>query len=341
MGRINNRDQVKLRSCIKMKIKPLFLFFILITSINFMGIIRESKSDIIEIQNTGTGNFLPEDSTNLRMTNANVIFNIDATNHQEKINIDFEGNYTIFNPDVSKEIMLVAPFSTDFKNLENSCLIKVKNETISHKCVEYNITNSYWKDYFDYMYWSSKKFLIINVTMPSNDSITIEYSFTAYIDTISSLDVLHINYDVGTSRSWNGTITEQVEFRVHGELPNSYSSFSGFAEEPVKYNCTLTNIEDGRSYSWDWKEEVIKVNTVYISYSFSNPWDRLLFIVIFPIFYGSIFIFIIVFIRKVDKKPKKTEQRLDLKYCTNCGKVLISDMKFCTNCGFESARNQN
>ena len=322
-----------------MKIKPLFLFFILITSINFMGIIRESKSDIIEIQNTGTGNFLPEDSTNLRMTNANVIFNIDATNHQEKINIDFEGNYTIFNPDDTKEIMLVAPFSTNFKNLENSCLIKVKNETISHKCVEYNITNSYWKDYFDYMYWSSKKFLIINVTMPSNDSITIEYSFTAYVDTIPSYDVLHINYDVGTSRSWNGTITERVVFRVHGELPNSYSS-SGFTEGPVKYNCTIANIEGGKSYLWNWKEEVIKVNTVYISYSFSNPWGRLIFYLL-PIFYGGIIIFIIIFIRKVNKKPKKIELRVNLKYCTNCGNILTSEIKYCTNCGFESVENQN
>jgi hypothetical protein len=40
-----------------------------------MGVIRESKSDVIEMRFTGTGNFLPENSTNLSMTNANVIFN--------------------------------------------------------------------------------------------------------------------------------------------------------------------------------------------------------------------------------------------------------------------------
>ena len=307
-----------------------------------MGVIRESKSDVVWMRDTGTGNFLPENSTNLSMTNANVIFDIDATNHHEKINIDFKGNYTIFNPEEAKEITLVAPFSIDFKNLENTCLIKVNNMTIPYSSIEYNITNSYWKDYFDYMYQNSRKFLIINVTMPSNDSITIEYSFTANIDTFSySNDVLHINYDVGTSRAWNGTITERVEFRVHGEPPNYYSSFSGYTEEPVERNCTTIDLEDGRSYLWDWKEEVIRVNSVYISYSYTNPWGRLFFYIGLPIFYGGIIILIIVLVIKAAKKPKKIKKRTYVKYCTNCGNSLITNTKFCTNCGFEMAKNQN
>ncbi|GAH57197.1 unnamed protein product, partial [marine sediment metagenome] len=57
-----------------------------------------------------------------------------------------------------------------------------------------------------------------------NNSITIEYSFIAYIDTTTSIDILNIYYDVGTSRAWNGTISERVEFKVYGKLPDSYSS---------------------------------------------------------------------------------------------------------------------
>ena len=339
LGEINNRImkcKEKIENRIKTKLKPLFLFCILITSINFMGVIRESKSDVLGMFFTGTGNFLPENSTNLRMTNANVIFNIDAKNHHQKININFTGNYTIFNPDEAKNITLVAPFSTDFKNLENTCLIKVEKEIMPHSFIEYNITNDYWKEYFDYMYMGSRKFLITNVSMPANDSITIEYSFTAYVDTsFFSNDVLYINYDVGTSRAWNGTITERVEFKVLGEPPKTYSSFSDYTEEPIEYNCTITALENGRSYLWNWKEEVIRVNTVYISYSYSNPWGRLLFYIGLPAFYGGLIILVIIVIRKASNKPKKIEQKLKLKYCTNCGNVLISDTKFCINCGFE------
>ena len=336
------KEKSDLRNCkIKMKVKPLFLFIILITSINFIGVVRESKSDVVWMRDTGTGNFLPGNSTNLSMTNANVIFNIDAKKPNEKINIDFKGNYTIFNSDEAKEITLVAPFSTDFKNLENTCLIKVKNETIPHNYIEYNITNYYWKDYFDYIYMGSRKFLITNVTIPSNDSITIEYSFNAYINTLSySNDVLHINYDVGTSRAWNGTITEQVEFRVYGETPDSYSTYSGY-REGSEDNCTITHIEDGKSYTWNWKEQVIRVNSVYISYSYTDPWGRIIFYIIPPVFYGGLIILVIVVIRKFTFKPKKIEQKPNLKYCTNCGNALISDMKFCTNCGFELVKNQN
>lgn len=330
LGEINNRimkcnEKINFgKNKIKTNIKAIFLFFILITSINFMGVIRETKSDVVMMLDTGTGNFMPENSTNLRMTNANVIFNIDATNYDEKVNIDFKGNYTIFNPEEAKEIMLVAPFSTEFTNLENSCLITVKNETIPHNYIEYNITNSYWNDYFDHIFWSYRKLLIINVTLPSNDSITVEYSFTAYIDTVHySNAILHISYDVGTSRAWNGTITEQVEFRVHGVLPNSYS------------NCTIASIEDGRSYLWKWEEEVIRVNTVYISYSYGNSWGRLFFYIGLPIFYGGLIVLVIIVIIKASNKPKKVEQKRKLKYCTNCGNVLISDTKFCTNCGIE------
>jgi hypothetical protein len=327
---------------IKMKIKPFFLFFILITSINFIGVIRESKSDVVWMQETGTGNFIPVNSTNLRMTNANVIFNIDATNHHEKISIDFRGNYTIFNPDEAKEITLVAPFSTVFKNLENSSLIKVNKETIPHKCINYNITNDYWKDYFEYMYMNSRKFLITNVTIPSNDSITLEYSFTAFIDTaFYSNDGLRINYDVGTSRAWNGTITERVEFRVYGEPTKSYSSFSGYGEEAVEYNCTLSDLEDGRSYSWNWKEEVIKANTVYIYYSYTNPWGHILFYIGLPAFYCGLIILVIIVIVKISNKPRKIEPKTSVKYCTNCGNLLDRNMIFCTKCGFELAKNQN
>jgi len=40
------------------------------------------------------------------MTNASVIFNRDARTYRSKINIDFKGNYTIYNPSESQNATL-------------------------------------------------------------------------------------------------------------------------------------------------------------------------------------------------------------------------------------------
>ena len=278
----------------------IIIYIILIVILGLPTYIRDSKADLVWVYGMGAGNFLPEENSTLVMTDASVIFNVDAEGYQNRINIDFTGNYTIYNPSESMNITLVAPFSPDFKNLESSCVIKIENTTVSYDFIEFNFTDSPWEEYLESRYFmQNRKFLIINATFPENDSITIEYSFDAYIDITSSFDILNIYYDVGTSRAWNGTISERVDFKVYGKRPDSYSSYR---KDHFEYNCTISDIEGGKSYAWEWENEIINVNSVYISYSYYNPWGK----IVFYLFYPSLFALVIILLvcKKIRDKRK-------------------------------------
>ena len=263
---------------------------------------KDSKADIIDVYSTGAGNFLPTENCSLTMTNANVIFNIDAEEYLSRINFDFSGNYTIYNPSESMNATLVAPFSLNFENLESSCVIKIGNATVPYTFLEYNFTESPWEEYLQSRYFmQNRKFLIINATIPENDSITIEYRFDANIGISSTVGILNIYYDVGTSRAWNGTISERVEFKVYGKVPDSYSSYR---KDRFEYNCTISDITNGKSYAWEWENEIINVNTVYISYSYYNPYARLIFIIIFLSMFAVVIISVVLINRRFKRKVR-------------------------------------
>ena len=77
--------------------------------------------------------FVPVENTPLIMTNASVVIDVNYRESSNKIYLHFNGNYTIYNPNVSQVITLGAPFSLDFTNIEDNCLIKVNEITISKK----------------------------------------------------------------------------------------------------------------------------------------------------------------------------------------------------------------
>jgi len=254
----------------------------------------------MEVYAKGTGNFLPVENCSLIMTNASVIFNIEHVTN--RINVGFEGNYTIYNPVESINVTLVAPFSIDFYNLESTCKVKIGGNVTTFSFIEVSLYETSWEQYLSSHELSNRrKFVVINATVAENSSIELEYSFDAYTMDPNSVDVLTIYYDVGTSRAWNGSITERVEFIVHGKLPDSYSNCS---EDVFEYNCAITDIEDGKSYAWEWFNKVITADDVYIKYR--NPWryflGRILIFIIFPSAFGVLIISIVIINRRAKRK---------------------------------------
>ena len=245
--------------------------------------VPESKADIVSVKYTGTGNLFPDESCSLIMTNASVIFDIYYLEQYNQIFIRFNGNYTIYNPDTSQNITIAAPFSSEFENLESTCVIKVDNDSIPFTYFQYHWSDP-WAEYLDSV-TSLRSFFLTNITFPENSSTKIEYSFDAYIIQPDSDGYLDIYYDVGTSRAWNGSITERVEFKVHKKLPDSYSTYG---QEISNYSCTVSNISDGRSYTWEWVNETILIDRVYISYSYPYVyfWGRMSVFILFGCYFG-------------------------------------------------------
>jgi len=201
----------------------IYFYTFLIVVLLLPKYISSSKADIVQVDYRGTAGFVPVENTYMIMTNANVVIDVNYRESSNKIYLHFNGNYTIYNPNVSQSITLGAPFSSEFKNLDENCIIKVNENSIPFTVVDQDIDESPWDQYIDYYYHglgSYRKFIVINISIPANDSLDIGYIFNTYIANPNYRQSIHIYYDVGTSRAWNGPITERVEFRVVGNNPN-------------------------------------------------------------------------------------------------------------------------
>ena len=286
--------------------KNTFLIFI-IMMLSLAMVIPNFKADIASVKYTGTGNLFPEENCSLIMTNASVIFDVNYKEQFNRIDIGFKGNYTIYNPDLTQNITLAAPFSPEFRNLESTCVIKINNTIKSFKFIQLNWSDP-WDEYLDSVglgMSNRRSFILTNVTFPENSSVKIEYGFEAYIDQPNSDDRLYIYYDVGTSRAWNGTITERVEFKTYGKLPDSYSKN---IPDRYNYSCTISNFSNGRSYTWDWVDETIMIDSVYISYSYplNRFWGFAGAFIILGVYAGAnvALVFIAIKVYKIIKRKR-------------------------------------
>jgi hypothetical protein len=267
-------------------------------------IIPYSLADTIAIENNGTGDFFPAEDCSLIMTNASVIFDISFQEPYDQIDVSFRGNYTIYNPNADQNITLAAPFSPDFKNLESTCNIEVDDEPKPFTIHDYHWSDP-WAEYLESKNLGitiSRNFILTNVTFPENSSITLEYSFDAYIVPDINDDQLDIFYDVGTSRAWNGSISESVEFKIYGKLPDAYSKN---IPEFFNYTCTISNFSNGRSYIWEWVDETIMINQVYISYSYSHRFIRLITTIIIVACYLGVPLIIVLIVLTLRKRYKR------------------------------------
>ena len=158
----------------------IYFYTFLIVVLLLPKYISSSKADIVQIDYRGTAGFVPVENNQLIMTNANVIIDVNYRESSNKIYLHFNGNYTIYNPNIPQFITLGAPFSPDFKNLEDTCVIKVNENTIPFTITEQDIYDPPWDQYHDYYYeeyglYSNRKFIVINISIPANDSLDIGY----------------------------------------------------------------------------------------------------------------------------------------------------------------------
>ncbi|MHA2397391.1 MAG: hypothetical protein ACXADU_00700 [Promethearchaeota archaeon] len=211
------------------------------------------------------GSIFTNASLPFNLINADVVFTIDSTDFKNNIGISFEGNYTIFNPNNTTEIMIVAPFSVNRAVVSSNCIVEINDSQILFDVGDpYDLGIEEWvMDYSSY--FPSWTYIVCNITIPENNSQTIKYKFNGLmpnpLNPLSRNNEFSILYDLVTSKAWSGTISERVEFRVYGKLPDS------IIESPMDEDrLVIINIDEGKSYTWEWTNEQINTERIGIMY---------------------------------------------------------------------------
>jgi hypothetical protein len=247
------------------------------------------------------GNIFTNSSLSFNLVNADVAFDIDSTDFENNIGISFEGNYTLFNPNNTTEIMIVAPFSVSEVVINSSCIVEVNDSEIMFDIGDpYELGIEAWvMNYSMYYLWT---FIVCNITIPENDSQTLKYKFNGLMPTPINPrrrnQQFSILYDLETSEAWSGNISERVEFRVYGKLPNS------IIEWPTDEDRLVTlDMEGGRIYAWEWNNEHINTEQIGINYrgELLVQWQKIIVGVSIGISVPVIIVTIVLVVRKKKK----------------------------------------
>jgi hypothetical protein len=280
--------------------KKVFTLFLLIIAICSCSLISQNLANPAPVSLMYyTGGLIPQENVNITLLEANVLIHANTTDLNALGEMSFSGNYIIFNHGSQANFTIAAPF--EFYPT-NNCRIIVNSTNTPYILIHaWESEADYWNPYlvnrsdlnlYDH-FW-----LLCNVSFPQNSTLEISYQF----NTTSNIyfpkwGYYYLIYDVGTSRLWNGNITERVEICVHGNLPNKI-----YYEEI----CNTIDLEDGKSYEWNWNNEVIYVNYVGVSYYFNNlnnrNWLDFLITIIIIVSIISVLLFIYILIKRRAKK---------------------------------------
>lgn len=261
---------------VKTKLITILFLILTITSVNGFLFTRVCANPAPVHLMYYSGGLIHKENASISLLNADVVIHANTSDLNSLGEMTFNGNYTIFNHGIHINISIAAPF---LFYPTNNCRIIV-NDSITPYFLyyEWETEAESWNQYLvnrtdlglsDY-FW-----LVCNVSIPENASLKIQYQFS----TPSNLYFpkwghYYLIYDVGTSRLWNGNITEHVTINVHGNLPNTIHD---------EDECNILDIHNGKSYNWNWDNKLINVNYVGVSYYFNNRDIDLTFIFAFLI----------------------------------------------------------
>lgn len=245
----------------------------------------------------------------LQLIRTNTIITFNATDFSNKIGINFDANYTIYNSENTTAIPVIVPFSLAINITNIMCEVKANNSQIPYDLFsvspwDENMTeiDVYFLPRFIDMY--PIIFIRCNITLLKNSTLIIRYQFSGSISNpLDSKNIFFIVYYIGSSQDWIGNNSGRVELRVYGKQP----VFSG-GVYPVG-NCYFLEINGGKTYICEWNN--IQIPATYIGFKYETNWYTLMdalstlgLIVINLLGYFTITIIVIkVIIRR--KKHKK------------------------------------
>ncbi len=223
----------------------------------------------------GIGSILyPNTSNTLHMVEVDVDFLVNA-NLKKRILVDFEGVYYVRNLNETLETTVVAPFVKYFDDIDLSIEVFADNKRIETSIIYLNGTDiEHLRDYIE-DYYTGRYFVLANVTLEGYSTTIIRYTWESKIVPQEHDYYVALEYDVGTGRAWNNTITERVTMTVVGRKPDYFRNYLSydFADDEfvVSNQVKKFNSLGFHSYVWAWTNATISVDNVYISYDYIPP----------------------------------------------------------------------
>jgi len=262
------------------------------------------SNPVIAITDAMCGNFFPINETDIQMIDANVEYIIDSTDIKNQINVHYKGSYVFNSSTAAQNLVIAVPFTNFFDVEEESIQFKMNGLDQNYTLVKLGYeeaSNMSEGTGIDYYYFKTLIYAEVFFEQSSNNTLDLSFDSTVVSGQIT---YVQIEYVVGTSRMWANETSEVVKFIVNGEQPESYL----FKETSSFQTCSISEIDEGKQYIWEWNNERIQVDAVWISFKinhfsidFDNPFVLITLVVV--IFVLLILSFLLL--KRVIKRRRK------------------------------------
>jgi hypothetical protein len=285
------------------------IIFIVSLSLNFYVLSPQVVAPPAPLPDHLIAEVFPNSTLPLQLIHTNTIIRINATDFSNKIGIDFDANYTIYNPENTTKMTFILPLSLA-KNVSNFMFdVHINNSQIPYDL----FSVSPWNESISVI---NVSFYIIELypitlirsetTLLKNNTTVIRYQFSGSINNpLDSRDVIYIIYKLGTSQEWIGNTTGKLEFRVYGKQ-TIFSRMGFYDGGHFTENCSLIDINGAKSYICEWDNIHIPHGSIGIKYykessSFEELWILIILNLSLYIFIGSIIVIVVLTRRKRKK----------------------------------------
>lgn len=251
----------------------------------------------------------PNSTAPLQLINTDTILTFNAINFPDRVDVQFDANYTIYNQENTTTTALILPFSLAVNATEVTIEVFANNTPISHELItvllwnetiiliNVSLTMEFIEIYPDTIY--PINLIKSNVTLIKNSTsiirIRLNWSDNNLFD---QRDVFFMIYHVGTSQEWIGDATGRVEHRAYGKQP----VFSRcYITAPP---CQVVDIIGGKSFICEWNNTIsplMDVGVIYYGLS-DNGWNIILIVNISINIGIVIIIMLVIFIRRNRRK---------------------------------------
>lgn len=250
--------------------------------------------------------FPNNNNTIIHLLNVSANITLNALDLFNKIEITFNGIYTLFNPENLTNVTIILPFSLCLY-IENATYgVSVNDTQIPFEVVrtsEENLTkigvNIDFLPEFGYFLHCPITLITTNLTLMDNNTYVVKYQFEGSIPEPLRYQIFYMIYSSETAKFWKGNATERVEYNVFGGNPqfDTIGTYNGSRQ--------VLDIAGGKKHIYEWsnaQEGLTLIGIRFDEREYDLYGQTLLIIVLNILGYGTITSVIVILIIRRKKK---------------------------------------